>query len=507
MGFLTDQSLTNICLQVTLVLLIAQLFRLVRRWSRLRHIPGPASAGWTSWWQCRGALSGRYHEHLKNAADQFGPLIRIGPNEVLSTDPVVLRNMSAVRSTYTKGDFYSSGRIVPGVDNVVSERNEAKHKFMRAKMAPGLLEYSYRENEGFGFEAGIDRQLLSFISLIDRKYLSTTSQSRPLDLAEKTQFFALDVIGDVSFGQPFGYLTKNEDLYQYNQINASSLPVMNVVSVYPWLGKVVHRWPLSLLLPREEDQVGFGRLMGFARHFVLKRLAEGVTMRKDMMQMHISNGMNEEELIQQAFISIIAGSNTTAHALRMIILSLITNPSAYRSLIAEIRGVTSTVGSPISWAQTQTLPYLQAVIREGLRMWPPVAGLGFKQVPPEGDTISGFFVPGGTQVGQGFYAVGRSRLVWGDDADVFRPERWLLADEDRLRDMVATLDTHFGHGKYSCLGKPIALMEIHKAVFELFKRYDFAILNAERPIKTQTSVFLFASDFWVTITQRNDEEN
>jgi len=208
----------------------------------------------------------------------------------------------------------------------------------------------------------------------------------------------------------------------------------------------------------------------------------------------------------------------------MIILSLITNPSAYRSLIAEIRKVTSSVSSPISWAQTQTLPYLQAVIREGLRMWPPVAGLGFKQVPPEGDTINGFFVPGGTQVGQGFYAVGRSRLVWGDDADVFRPERWLLADEDRLRDITATLDTHFGHGKYSCLGKPIALMEIHKAVFEvctprqgtshsyadhfqLFKRYDFAILNAERPIKTQTSVFLFASDFWVTVSQRNDEEN
>nr|RBQ84127.1 hypothetical protein FVER53263_00415 [Fusarium verticillioides] len=482
MGFLTDQPLTKICLQVTLVLLVAQLFRVVRRWSRLRHIPGPASAGWTSWWQCRGALSGRYHEHLKNAADQFGPLVRIGPNEVLSTDPVVLRNMSAVRSTYTKGDFYSSGRIVPGVDNVVSERDEAKHKFMRAKMAPG---YSYKENEGFGFEAGIDRQLLNFISLIDRKYLSTTSESRPLDLAEKTQFFALDVIGNVSFGEPFGYLTKDEDLYQYNEINASSLPVLNLVSVYPWLGRVVHQWPLNLLLPREEDQVGFGRLMGFARHFVRKRLSEGVTTRKDMMQMHISN----------------------AHALRMIILSLITNPNAYRSLIAEIRKVASSVSNPISWAQTQTLPYLQAVVREGLRMWPPVAGLGFKQVPPEGDTVNGFFVPGGTQVGQGFYAVGRSRLVWGDDADVFRPERWLLADEDRLRDMIAALDTHFGHGKYSCLGKPIALMEIHKAVFELFKRYDFAIFNAERPIKTQTSVFLFASDFWITIIRRDDEEN
>ncbi|PNP66730.1 hypothetical protein FNYG_13460 [Fusarium nygamai] len=464
MGLLTDQSLINICLQVTLVLLIAQSVRLVRRWSRLRHIPGPASAGWTSWWQCRGALSGRYHEHLKNAADEFGPLVRIGPNEVPSTDPVVLRNMSAVRSTYTKGDFYSSGRIVPGVDNVVSERDEAKHKFMRAKMAPG---YSYKENEGFGFEAGIDCQLVNFISLIDRKYLSTTSESRPLDVAEKTQFFALDVIGEVSFGEPFGYLTKDEDLYQYNKINANSLPVLNVVSVYPWLGRIVYRWPLSLLLPREEDLVGFGRLMGFARHFVRKRLTEEISTRKDMVQMHISNGMNEEELIQQAFISIIAGSNTTAHALRMIILSLITNPNAYRSLFAEIRKVTSSVNSAISWAQTQTLPYLQAVVREGLRMWPPVAGLGFKQVPPEGDTINGFFVPGGTQIGQGFYAVGRSRLVWGGDADVLRPERWLLAGEDRLRDMIAAVDTHFGHGKYSCLGKPIALTEIHKAVFEV----------------------------------------
>lgn len=122
--------------------------------------------------------------------------------------------------------------------------------------------YSNTENEGFGFEAGIDRQLLNFIRLIDRKYLSTTNKSRPVDFAEKSQFFALDVIGDVSFGEPFGYLSKDEDLYNYNEINASSLPVMNIVSVYPWLGRIVHRWPLSLLLPKEEDQIGFGRLMG-----------------------------------------------------------------------------------------------------------------------------------------------------------------------------------------------------------------------------------------------------
>ncbi|KAI8688953.1 hypothetical protein NCS55_00150600 [Fusarium keratoplasticum] len=503
MGLLADLSLTRLCLVAASVVIAGLGTRQFRRWHRLRHIPGPRGAGWSTWWQLSGALSGRYHEHLKQAADQFGPLVRIGPNELLSTDPDVLRNMSAVRSTYTKGNFYMSGRIVPDVDNVVSERNEAKHKAMKAKMTPG---YSGKENDGFGFEAGLDRQLLNFIALLDRKYTSAPGETRPVDLAEKTQFFALDAIGDVSFGEPFGYLTQDEDLYHYNEINASSLSAMDIVSVYPWLTKIVHRWPLKLLLPREGDQVGFGRLMGFATQFVRGRLAEGAAPAKDMMQAHINNGMNEEELIQQVFISIIAGSNSSAHALRMIILSIITNPPAHASLLAEIHQHASSVSTPISWAQIQTLPYLQAVVREGLRMWPPLAGLGFKQVPPEGDTINGYFVPGGTQVGQGFHAVGRSRLVWGEDADMFRPERWLIADESELKRMTAAWDTHFGHGKYVCLGKPIALMEIHKAVFELIKRYNFALMNPEKPINIQASVFLFASDFWVRISRRDDQD-
>lgn len=151
----------------------------------------------------------------------------------------------------------------------------------------------------------------------------------------------------------------------------------------------------------------------------------------------------------------------------MTILSLITTPSAYACLLNEIREAKSTASSPISWAHTQQLPYLQAVVREGLRMWPPVGGLGYKLVPPEGDYINGFFVPGGTNIGHNFYGVGRSKLVWGEDANVFRPERWLLPEGEELKRMLAAVDTHFGHGKYGCLGKPIALMEIHKTIFEV----------------------------------------
>ncbi|UKZ75590.1 hypothetical protein TrVFT333_003278 [Trichoderma virens FT-333] len=470
---LKSNYLSNFCL----IFLVAFVARRIYRWQRLRHIPGPTSAAWTIWWQLSSALSGRYHERLKEAADTYGPLVRIGPNQLLSIDPEVLRRMSAVRSGYTKGKFYASGKIVPGVDNVVSLRDPTKHKEMRALMAPG---FAGKANEGFSFEAAMDRQLLSFISLLERKYVSSGSDVRPFDMAEKTQFFALDAIGDISLGQPFGYLEKDQDLYQYNEINTTSLPVMNVVSVMPSLANLVHTWPLRLLLPKEGDQVGFGRLMHFARSYVETRLDPKTPRAHDIMQAHIDNGMTKNDLIQQVFLSIIAGSNSSAHALRMTLLSLITSPPAYSALIDEIRRASP----PPPHVASSRRPRLQ-------------------DRAPEGDYLNGYFVPGGTEIGQGFHGLGRSKAVWGPDADVFRPERWLAAQGDALRDMTNAVDTHFGYGKYSCLGKPIALMELHKAVFELVRRFDFCVVNPETPIKTTASIFLFASDFWVTLTKRN----
>jgi len=487
---------------VGLVAVIAFFVWEFRSWYRLRKIPGPFVASVSVLWQLKKAIGGTYHEHLNDIARKYGPLARIGPNELLCTDPDSLRKISAVRSPYTKGDFYDSGRITPGVDNVVSMRDESEHKAMRARMAPA---YAAKENEDFGFETGIDRQLMNFIRLIDQHYVSTDSDFRPLDFAEKTQFFALDAIGDVSFGGAFGFLAKDRDLFRYIEINESSLPVMNVVSVLPWLGRLVHKWPFRLMLPNEGDQLGFGRLMGFARNYAEMRLQPGAKPQKDMMQAFINQGLNRDELIQLVYIHMIAGTNSAAQAMRMTLLCLINNPVAYRRLQQEIDDAIAAgaISAPITNAEALKLPYLQAVIHEGLRFYPPVTGLGFKQAPEGGDMLNGYFVPGGTQVGQNFFGVGRSLLVWGPDADVFRPERWLGADKDELRRMNAALDTSFGHGKYSCLGKPIAIMELNKVFVELLRRYDFAVMNPERPIKTLSAIFFVARDFWVRLTRRS----
>lgn len=159
----------------------------------------------------------------------------------------------------------------------------------------------------------------------------------------------------------------------------------------------------------------------------------------------------------------------------MTLLCLLTTPTAYAALRRQIDAAVASgaVGASgvVTEAEARALPYLQAVVREGLRMYPPVTGLGSKQVPPGGDVLNGHFVPGGTQVGTNFFGLMRSTRLWGPDADVFRPERWLEAeaakDPARLRAMVAVVDLDFGFGKYQCLGKPIAMMELNKIFVEV----------------------------------------
>lgn len=97
----------------------------------------------------------------------------------------------------------------------------------------------------------------------------------------------------------------------------------------------------------------------------------------------------------------------------------------------------------------------------------PFSGLLMKEVPPGGDTIDGMFVPGGTRIGHNTLALQRSAAVFGDDAEIFRPERWLEASAEKAREMTAVVELVFGHGRWMCAGKSVAFMELNKIFVEV----------------------------------------
>lgn len=115
------------------------------------------------------------------------------------------------------------------------------------------------------------------------------------------------------------------------------------------------------------------------------------------------------------------------------------------------------------------MPYLQAVIKEGLRIFPPVAGLSSKLVPPGGDTFNGIVLPEGTKIGYCAWGVFRNKEIFGEDVDVFSPERWLEEHVpiEKVRERELTLELIFGYGRWQCLGKNLAMIELNKVFVEV----------------------------------------
>ena len=159
-------------------------------------------------------------------------------------------------------------------------------------------------------------------------------------------------------------------------------------------------------------------------------------------------------------------------------LYIISSPRVYSTLQAEIDDAVETnkISRPIVQnEEARTLSYLQAVIKEGLRTWPPGTGLMAKLVPPEGDTLNGVFLPGGTKIGVNMWALLRDPEVFGEDATVFRPERWLEASSEEYAKMEKVHELVWGYGRYVCLGRSVALLELNKVLVEVSQMIVFLL--------------------------------
>ncbi len=147
---------------------------------------------------------------------------------------------------------------------------------------------------------------------------------------------------------------------------------------------------------------------------------------------------------------------------------IISNPKVYIRLQHEIddhieRGL---VSSPILDEEARKMPYLQACIKEGLRRYPPITQLRERMAPPEGDSYEGHKIPPNTFIGLNAWGL-QLNPVFGTDADVFRPARWLEADPSRLKAMSQVQELIFGFGSTKCLGIPIATMTLNKIFVEV----------------------------------------
>lgn len=197
--------------------------------------------------------------------------------------------------------------------------------------------------------------------------------------------------------------------------------------------------------------------------------------------------LNEQQTEDYANTNVAGGSDTTAVILRALIFNMLVNQSILDKFLVEVKAVLMArkqnghddFDRPISWAEGLTMTYYQACIKETLRYHPATAQILPRIVPDEGVELCGKFIPGGTIIGCNAWTVHRDKTLYGPDADVFRPERWLDSPPEQVRQM-ETLSLTFGYGSRGCIGRNVAMLEITKFVPELFRRFDVDLVDPRR---------------------------
>lgn len=167
---------------------------------------------------------------------------------------------------------------------------------------------------------------------------------------------------------------------------------------------------------------------------------------------------------------------------------LANNPHIQRKLQAELDAALGHEDDYVAtFDSVKRLPYLQAVIDETLRIH-ATSGIGLPRIVPEGGlTVCGESFPEGTVLSVPTFSIHRDKSVWGEDVDVFRPERWLDDDAEKDKERQKAFNP-FSFGPRSCVGRNLASMEMLIIIASILRRFDFVLEYPEKPVRLSLSV-------------------
>ncbi|KKK15075.1 hypothetical protein AOCH_003943 [Aspergillus ochraceoroseus] len=430
----------------------------------LRIYPGPKLAVVSKAYYYYWTLSGKLHSKIKEVHDQYGDVVRFGPNTLLYRSPTgwkdIYSHRDAGADSFVKDpELYIQGPAGPSILNA----NDADHSRMRRLLSHALSDKALREQEPL---------LQSYVDLLVKRLQGhVDSSSNSVDMTKWYNYTTFDIIGDLSFGESFDCL-KNSDYHPWVTAVFQSAKVG--VFMRP-LVALLPLWLVGKMIPAKVKQMRNHHYL-MSKDKVDRRLRVKSS-RPDFMTYILKHGdgkgMNQNEIESNGAILILAGSETTASLLCGLTFYILKNERTYKRLVDEIRGSFQSE-EEINVASASALPYLHAVVAESLRMYPPVPGIITRIVPDGGSIIDDKFVPGGTVVSMAFFSAFHSKDNFAEP-DSFIPERWLDGIDPKFAFDNRDVMQPFSIGPRNCLGRNLAYAEMGLIVTKLLWNFDMTL--------------------------------
>ncbi|EMR62676.1 putative cytochrome p450 oxidoreductase protein [Eutypa lata UCREL1] len=418
--------------------------RLLSNWRRLNKAPGPLLAGVTDLWRAYQQYNGKLGHKLLDLHSKHGPIVR-----------------------------YGNGKEVP---SLVSTADETKHGLLRRAVANAFTPAAVLD-----YEEWIDATIAELLDIVSRK--ST------FDLSSMILWYTMDAAGRFSFGEPLGCLAAEDDVGGSIQLVRDRLNHWGWWSSIPQLERLVYRNPIAMRQKRAPSSMAaaaVGKLQARSK----QSQDEAIQQHPDLLQRFLEaskdypQALDTTGVVGMLMSTITGAGDTTATTVIATLFQLLKNPASLQKLRDELRR--ANLPEIPRYAEVSKLPYLHAVVREGMRVFSSATWPIERLVPAGGATIAGMFFPEGTSVGCLPGAVHRDARIYGEDARVYRPERWLTADREQLRQMEAS-HMGFSRGRRSCLGQHIAVLQMKKVIPALVMRFELGLVDPNASLNADFS--------------------
>ncbi|KAK4555062.1 hypothetical protein LTR86_007828 [Recurvomyces mirabilis] len=416
------------------------------------------------WHTFRGDL----FQTIARLHNQHGPIIRVSPNALSYADSQAYHDILAHKPGQPEWPKDPAKQNIPpnGIPHILGADKE-NHARYRRLLAHAFSEKGLQEQQG---------TILQYVDLLIKRLGAKADSGEVINIVEWFNMTVFDVIGDLAWGASFQSLESSQVHEWIGAVYANLTFVMMSGPLRAWgLGGVMPR-----IMPKAIQE---GRVKSY--RYMKERLDERLkvqTARGDFWDRVLikskdenagGEGMTEGEMLNNAAFLVLAGSETSATTLSGAVYLLCKHPKVMKRLVEEVRSAFDSQ-SNVNVRSVSQLKYLDAVLEEAMRIYPPVPTPSWR-IPPKGGAVAcERFVPEGVSVNVSVVAACREPTYWHRHDD-FLPERWLDDAPAEFADDNRAAFQPFSVGTRNCIGRNLAYAEMRLVLTKVLWAFDLQL--------------------------------
>lgn len=432
----------------------------------LSHIPGPKLYAFTKWRLAWDEWNGQRTRTIHALHLKYGPVVRIGPNEVHFNSLSALRTIYGAGSGFERTDFYCMFDVY-GRKNMFTFSDGAEHAKRKRLVA---RPYSKSGLPQYKVDGIVEEKIKDFLKLVEAKGKTKSG----LEIFSALHYYSIDVITAFLYGtSEFGATTALRGTQEHVMLLGDIMDharrrlswfAIHLPRLTSWMytrtglmGTIIQPF-LPMAKPATYTGIRAHALKAMHAYRDADPAVRAEAQKSIISELYAATSksnadMDDLDIASECADHLLAGIDTTSDTLMFLIwcLSLPANSHVQQKLIEECKSLASdgVKHGAVSLKTADNMPYLNAVIKETLRLLAPLPASEPRSSRVD-TTIHGYDIPRGTVCSMAPYSLHRNENVF-PDSHKWIPERWLSNEKQKLAEMERWFWA-FSSGARMCIG-------------------------------------------------------